>query len=157
MNTKSALSETLIDIVGTHAVGEINYNLSLIDWYQTHGSLYDMQVEILRSVNMGVWIFDVKDLPHDNFELETGAYGQGQLIRVMAVDLTPEMFRELAWQQWIGFAMGTLVVMKLSWNVMEIFTHPGQFADLVQRFGFSAGIVSYFDSESWLVYQATQI
>ena len=53
MNTKSALSETLIDIVGTYTVGEINDNLSLIDWYQTHGSLYDMQVEILRTVDMG--------------------------------------------------------------------------------------------------------
>ncbi|HMK47798.1 MAG TPA: hypothetical protein VK436_14340 [Methanocella sp.] len=99
----------------------------------------------------------MEDLHNDNFELEAGVCGQGQLIRVMAVDLTPVMLRELSWQQWIGFAMGTLMVMKLSWDVIEIFAHPWQFADLVQHFGFSVGIVSYFDSGSWLVYQATQV
>ena len=157
MNTMSTLSQTLIDIVGSHAVDEINDNLSLIDWYRTRGSLYDMQAEILRSVNMGIWIFDVEDMPTGNFELETDACGQGQLIRIMAGNMTPEMLHELARQQWIGFAMGSLAVTKLLWNVTEIFAHPWQFADLVQRFGFSAGIVSYFDSDSWLIYQATQV
>ena len=145
------LRSVLLRHVPSVSIASTNGNGLTVEWAQVPGKLFSVQCSLMKALSTDDWFLDVEDVPEELAALQLGHGGLGTLLRVSRSSLTPDLFRELGRQVWLGLAGSSAQPSINSWTPGDLFKHTDRFLGLVQRAHSKVGIVSYFDSESWLI------
>ena len=122
-----------------------------VEWAKVPGDVFSAQCQLVTALHEGDWFLDVEDVPEELTVSQPSTGGLGTLVRASRSSLKPTLFRELGRQVWLGLAGVSAPPAVERWAPSDLFRQSNRLSRLIAHAGCRVGIVSYFDSASWLI------